>query len=289
MKFLKYNNMPIHLRWELYPVAHEGKKAHYGGSFYEEVEWWKHPREVDRVSEMKHMIPEMVFLTAVRENNKSLWYRSFPFHFGMYSMIGFLGLLCLGAVMQMVGLEVTAGDGLGGAVYYVTAAAGFFGMVLGVLGALGLFHRRLFDDNLKDFTRPQDIFNLLFLMSAFVLLLLSGIANPSFDGLRGYVYSVITFNLSYMPNNPVVAAAVVLSSLVVAYIPLTHMSHFVVKYFTYHKIRWDDEPNLRGGAYEKKIGEVLQYPVTWGANHINPKGEKKTWADVATEEIEEGV
>ena len=27
-----------------------------------------------------------------------------------------------------------------------------------------------------------------------------------------------------------------------AYIPLTHMSHFVGKYFTYHAVRWDDAP-----------------------------------------------
>ena len=30
---------PAHLRWELYPVAHEKDRARYGGSYFEEVDW----------------------------------------------------------------------------------------------------------------------------------------------------------------------------------------------------------------------------------------------------------
>ncbi len=32
--------MPIHLRWELYPVPHEAGKAEYGGGYLEETSWW---------------------------------------------------------------------------------------------------------------------------------------------------------------------------------------------------------------------------------------------------------
>jgi len=65
---------------------------------------------------------------------------------------------------------------------------------------------------------------------------------------------------------------------------LTHMSHFVGKYFAYHAIRWNDTPNLRGGGEEKAIGELLSRPVSWSAAHIGADG-KKTWADVATQEM----
>jgi hypothetical protein len=68
-----------------------------------------------------------------------------------------------------------------------------------------------------------------------------------------------------------------------AYIPLTHMSHFFVKWFTWDKIRWDDEPNVKGGRIEKMVEQALMYPVSWSADHIRGNG-KKTWADVATEE-----
>ena len=41
----------MHVRWELYPVPHEAQKAHYGGSYLEESEWWKKPREVSLLGE----------------------------------------------------------------------------------------------------------------------------------------------------------------------------------------------------------------------------------------------
>ena len=45
-RFLMWSRMPMHVRWELYPVAHEGSRAHYGGSYLEDVGWWNKPREV---------------------------------------------------------------------------------------------------------------------------------------------------------------------------------------------------------------------------------------------------
>lgn len=285
-KFLKYKNMPMHLRWELYPVAHEGHKAHYGGSYFEELDWWEKERTVDMGSEMRHMLPEMLFLVAVKEHNAKLWLRTFPFHFGMYCLIGFLCLMIGGAIAGLAGLDLSSG-GIGTAYGTLLAVTGFAGAGLGIIGALGLLARRL-GDELRDFSKPSDIFNLVFLMSVFVLIIAAGATDPYFTELRQYVQSVIAFDLSYAPQNPAAIGAVALASLVVAYIPLTHMSHFIAKYFTYHNIRWDDEPNIPGrDTMGDKIAEVLQYEVTWAADHINPHGEKKTWADVATETPEE--
>ena len=98
VRFYKIQTMPVHIRWELYPLPHEAKKAHYGGSYFEEVNWWEKPREVSLIGELKGMIPEMIFIKALWENNRPLWYRSFPFHFGLYLLIGWAGLLVVGAV-----------------------------------------------------------------------------------------------------------------------------------------------------------------------------------------------
>ena len=87
--------MPIHVRWELYPVAHEAKKAHYGGSYLEESEWWTKKREVSLFGELKVMVPEILFLVAVKEHNSKLWSRTFPFHFGLYMVIGCTVLMML--------------------------------------------------------------------------------------------------------------------------------------------------------------------------------------------------
>ena len=51
VKVVKVARMPMHLRWELYPVPHEiGHK--YGGSYYEELDWWTHPRRTNRVRDI---------------------------------------------------------------------------------------------------------------------------------------------------------------------------------------------------------------------------------------------
>ena len=50
--------------------------------------------------------------------------------------------------------------------------------------------------------------------------------------------------------------------------PFTRMMHYVAKYFTYHKVRWDDEPNKPGSQLEKKLQSLLDQPVGWAAPHI---------------------
>lgn len=288
-KIYKINSMPVHIRWELYPVPHEGKRAHYGGSYYEEVDWWDKPREVSLIGEMKGMISEMLFIKALWENNRPLWYRSFPFHFGLYFLIGWAGLLVVGAIAQIAGMTVAADSSsiLGAGLHYLTMLAGAVGLILATIGAAALLHRRLTDEELDGYTSFSHIFNLTFFLVGLLVALFAHLtADPTYSLARGYVQSLLTFNLVASVESPAVAMEFALFSLLMAYVPLTHMSHFVAKYFFYHKIRWDDEPNLVGSKMEKQIQEALNYPVSWAAPHIKGDG-KKTWADVATEEVDD--
>ncbi|UCD57461.1 MAG: respiratory nitrate reductase subunit gamma [Candidatus Hydrogenedentota bacterium] len=278
--------MPVHLRWELYPVAHEGKRAHYGGSYFEELDWWTKPRKFSLIGELKGMVPEMLFMKALWENNRPLWYRSFPFHFGLYCLIGWAALLIVGAVAQVAGIQVGSGSGLGGAIHYLTILAGAFGLVLSNIGAIALLHRRLTDEEVDGYTSPAHIFNLLFFLVALLTGFLAYIlADQTFSIARGYVYSLITFKIVAPVGSSAVAAEFVLFSLLMAYVPLTHMSHFFTKFFFYHRIRWDDKPNFKGSKLEKRITEALGYPVRWSASHLKADG-MKYWADIATEEVE---
>ena len=64
-RIVKYIKTPIHVRWELYPVAHEaGERAEYGGSYLEDVNWWKKERKGSMANELKVMIPEILLLIA---------------------------------------------------------------------------------------------------------------------------------------------------------------------------------------------------------------------------------
>lgn len=287
-RIYKINSMPLHIRWELYPVPHEGKRARYGGSYFEEVDWWDKPREVSLIGELKAMIPEMLFIKTLWEHNRPLWYRSFPFHFGLYCLIGWAGLLVVGSVAEIAGVSVGAGTGsfIGASIHYLTILAGAGGLILAAIGAAALLHRRLTDEDLEDYTAASHIFNLGFFLAALLVGLYAFVLrDQDFSLARGYVQALLTFKVADPVGSRAVAAEFALFSLLMAYVPLTHMSHFIAKYFFYHKIRWDDEPNLPGSKMEKQITEVLGYPVSWAAPHVNADG-KKTWADIATEEVE---
>jgi len=65
------------------------------------------------------------------------------------------------------------------------------------------------------------------------------------------------------------------------YYPFTHMTHLFGKYFTYHWIRWEDSPNVRGGKIEKAVSSSLGFRQNWSAPHIKTGG---TWAEAATDE-----
>ena len=97
-RFIRLSRLPVHLRWEVYPVPHEKGKGKYGGSYLEEYEWWTKPRESSLVGELKVMLPEILLLKGVWENNRRHWFRSFPFHFGLYLLAGLIVLLLAGGI-----------------------------------------------------------------------------------------------------------------------------------------------------------------------------------------------
>jgi nitrate reductase gamma subunit len=287
-RFIMWSRLPMHLRWELYPVAHEASRAHYGGSYLEETDWWMKPREKSMVGELKAMIPEIVFLVALKEHNRKLWVRSFPFHFGLYLAALWAFLMGMHGFLAAVAPALLAGVA-GTLLRYAIVASGAAGMVLAIFGAVGLLHRRLSDPELRDFTAPADIFNLLFFIAVFGLTLVTFFTvDRDFSKIRFLVHNLVTFKMEALPGsgleNLLPQASLILLGLLMAYIPLTHMSHFVGKYFAYHAIRWNDAPNLRGGKQEAGIQKLLAQPINWSAPHIRGDG-KKTWVDAATEEV----
>ncbi|NOY69753.1 MAG: nitrate reductase [Deltaproteobacteria bacterium] len=278
-KITDYLKKPLHVRWELYPVAHEGKKTSYGGGYLEETDWWDKPRPKSRLGELKVMIPEILFLKAVWENNRKLWYASFPFHFGLYLCTMFMALLGFASIGMLLGLS--KGSLILSVVFAITNLCGPAGFILSIAGAAGLFYKRLTDPTLKDYSTFEHFFNLgLFIVTMTFALLTWLLVDPNFNVSRQFATNLISFNLVPIGSS-LLSIQMVLIAILLAYIPLTHMSHFFMKYFLYHDIRWGDAPNIDSPSTNAKIGIVLNYPVTWAAPHIAGHG-KSTWAEVAT-------
>ena len=347
-RIVQYARTPIHLRWELYPVPHEEpSRAAHGGSYFEDRDWWTKPRRFSLTGELRVMIPEMLFLKGLWEFNRRLWYSSFPFHFGLYLAITSAVLVAISATLGVFAPAVTSGGfglfltavyrwaGLVGAILTVVGAAallfrrtrneelknyttaadifnllffivtfavllpqvvaggagtvlnslhditGWLGVGLLIAGALALLLRRLTDKRLRPYTTPGDIFNLLFFTFTFGILVAAyWTSGGAFPGALAFTRGLLTFDAHLrLPGLFVVGLAS--GALLAAYIPFTHMSHFIAKYFTYHAVRWDDRPNLRGGSLESTIAEYLTYRPTWKAAHVGADG-KKSWAEIVT-------
>jgi nitrate reductase gamma subunit len=281
-------SLPVHVRWEIYPVQHEtAAKAAYGGSYMEEVNWWEKKQEKSLLNEVRYMVPEILFIRGLWKENRGLWWVSFPFHFGLYLMITTFVLLVAHTGFTLGGSAVfAAGSALRSLLDGLVAVMGWGGLLLGTIGSLGLLFRRWTDRELRDYSSPADYFNLLFILLFFLSALVSGLSgDPLLEGAKAYTLGLLTGGRSpapYLPGqNAPGVVAIITASLLVAYIPLTHMAHMFMKYFLYHDVKWDDAPNRRGGRIEKAVRKNLDLKPTWGAKHIGADGQK-SWLDIAS-------
>lgn len=279
---IKISRMPLHLRWDLYPIPHEKGKEHYGGSYFEEVDWWTKKPKFSLMSEIKEMGKEIFFIQSLYRNNRTLWAFSMPFHLGLYILILFFVLLVGGALLEIAGMNIvsTSTDFIPRYLSVFTQRADIYGSILGAIGALGLLLSRIFKKELRSFSVRSDYFNLLLLLAIFInsfVVLLTIDRDCSIQ--RAFVGQLITFG-PIPPVPTAMAIQMILTSIFFLYLPFTHMTHFVGKYFTYHKVRWEDHPNIRGGKIEEAVSKALGYKLNWSAPHIKAGA---TWAESATD------
>ncbi len=286
VKMIRIARMPVHLRWDLYPIPHERGKGHYGGSYFEEIDWWTKPRDFALMAELTEMAKEIILVKGVYRHNRPLWYFSFPFHFGLYCLVGFTVVLVVGAIMQAAGVTVAAnaGNGFAVLVHYATVVLGYAGWILSLIGGVGVLLKRMTNRDMRAATVRGDYLNLVFLLAVFVTGLLSlTTVEQSLAIWRGFVGSLITFQAAG-PLPTMLSVHLWLVVILLLYFPFTHMTHMVGKYFTYHTVRWEDEPNIRDGHIERAVQKALGYKINWSAPHIKSGS---TWAEAATSTEEE--
>lgn len=282
LRAIKLARMPLHLRWDLYPIPHEKAKARYGGSYFEELDWWTKSTEVSRWAELKEMAKEIFFIQSMYHNNRSLWAFSFPFHAGLYLLVGYVLLVFAGAGLGLLGIAVSPDStvSIGKLVYVLTLVLGVGGSFIAIFGAAGLFVSRLTKDDLRKTSVWTDYANLLLLLAVFLTgILMWATVDPGFQLTRGFAANLISFRP--VRSLPAMARAhYFLGAVFLLWLPFTHMTHFVGKYFTYHKVRWEDKPNIAASKLEAAVVKALGYRIIWNAPHIKSGG---TWAQAATD------
>ena len=288
LKFLKYQTMPTHLRWELYPLAGE-KKRPYGGSYLEEPDWTDKPHEEKSfLGEMEFMGKEILYFKQYLQSNRSLWFIVFPFHVGLYIFVAFVGLLIIGALTMVGDITVSAESSnvWGKLVHYITLISGISAFILGTIGCSALFIKKIVDPTMSPYTRRIEYLNIFFVLAVFFTGFLSWVVvDITFESTRAYMYGLITFGK--MENIPtLVTVHTMLLAVLVAYFPFTNMMHFIMKHFTFNAVRWNDEPNRRGSKLERSIVSLLEHRINWAAPHTQTINR---WSDVAKSESESGI
>jgi len=270
LRVLQYSRTPVHLRWELYPVPGEGgRRAAYGGSYFESSDWWTKPRKKHLVNEVVVMLKEIFLLHGIWKQNRRLWWRSYPFHVGLYLLVATCFLAAVGALTAPYPLTIF--------VFILTRICLWAGLSLTLIGSLGLAWLRATDKDLRVYTVPSDLMNLAGFALASLLILAGGLSS-AMPPLRVVVGGLLMLRTDlHLPL--CVSAGVIVGAAMVGYIPYTHMAHFIAKYFTYHAVRWDDA--AKNKAIEAGIARNLALRPTWSAAHIGADG-KRSWAEIAT-------
>jgi len=270
-KFYQFRNMPLNLRWEVYPVPHETEeKRGYGGSYMESVDWSGKPRTASFWPELVEMGSEIFLLKRVRQHNPyGLWPLSLALHWGIYLLLIWIGLLFASYFLP--------------ALVNLSVVLGIVAFVLGAVGSLGLIVKRATNRHLSPSTAPVDYFNLAFLAAIFGLGLVSWLMDPLFLGHQTYIHSLLVFRPVSAPL--VTISLFLLLQIFAVYMPLSKLIHYLMKHFTFTEVLWDDEFKTKGSLVDQQIERQLSYRPTWAAPHFVVG---RSWLEEAQEAALEG-
>jgi nitrate reductase gamma subunit len=250
----RYSRMPLHLRWDLHPLPGEDTSR-------------TKDREVPgrlsaALAEIRFALREGLLFEQCFKSNRGLWYVSYPFHLGVFASILWVVLVALWAILEPPEwwpVRAIAG---------VAVISGGAGFILGTVGGIGLLMKRLFDPNLRLYTAPREYANLGVLLVVFLFGFATWTTSDiDFSLSRQYARSLITVSAPPSAGSLFWATTIVFS-IFLASLPFASMRHGIAKFFTYHQVRWDDEPNLRGSEMEGRIERLMTNPLTWSAPHI---------------------
>jgi nitrate reductase gamma subunit len=265
--------LPAHLRWELAPVPHDRAGSSYGGSYFEDPDWWIKPRERSIIYELIYMMKEIFLLHTVWKGHRRLWPFSMALHGGIYCL--FFMALCLAAAAAVDAAGFSAAAVL---LEGLAVVLGTIGYLFGFAGSLALLALRTARRDLRSYSGTTAYLNLTILLALFA----TGVTSLAADGdlvpqIRDFIEAVFRADshISLSRSGALHIGAVLFF---LAVLPFTSMRHFAAKFFTFHSVLWDDSP--QDAAAEGNIKKLLGQTVRWSAPHVGSDG-VKNWIDIA--------
>jgi nitrate reductase gamma subunit len=284
LKLKKYLSLPLHLRAEVYPEIPGAPGRAEEKSIYESTDWWLKPHGPNNwARRIWFLFSDYFLLREYFARNKGYWIFLYPWHIGFITIITFHICAFFSALLSLLGVPVAYGSPsvLGNIIYLLTLVIGAISFIAGLFGSIGMLIKRLIDRELRMWATPQNYFTYVFLLAVF----LSGFwswyfFDPTFSGYTQFWKGLLTFR----PVDVELATGlhIFLFAMLLFYLPFTRSLHYITRIFGFLLIRWDDKPNVQGGALEKKIEELLSLPVRWNGPHIQPG---RTWREVASDTV----
>lgn len=169
-------------------------------------------------AQLAEIIKEVVSLHSLFLHKRKMWCPSLLMHWGIYLMVFWFLLLLAG--------------------FPHASYVGMIGGVAAVIGTVMLLTYRLLDDGLRSISSFTEYFNL----SIILAISASGLATGFFAQvqiLRDYVFSLMVFT-PRVPTSSALLIDLALIQFFCIYLPFSRLTHFVAKYFTYHKVKWGE-------------------------------------------------
>jgi nitrate reductase gamma subunit len=247
-RIVRIATMPVHVRWELYPMPGNA------------------------VEKTRTMLSEILLLKGVYEHHRALWLWSWLFHSSLYLLIGAAGLSLVASISPY------ARGGIALLIAIVSAAA----FACGTVGTAALIIMRLASPRMRSYASFAALFNVVLLLAIFSTGLAHLILQPSAASVMIAASRSLLLQQPAPPLHAVAAVHLCLMAFFAAYFPFTQMAHAVLKYFTYHSVRWDDRPADSMPDLANRMKQYLAFPVSWSAQHIRDGKTEARWTEVVT-------
>jgi len=227
-KMVHYLKMPLHLRWELYPLGFK-EKLKFFMEYFTFSEYFK--------------------------RKKTYWVFLYPWHIGFMALILFHFLCCLSCLL-----------GSGEVFFSITTSVAVISFLSGLFGAIGLFIKRLKDSDLRPYTTFKEFFTYLFTLLLFSSGLFVVFLDPFFREYRHFWDGLLNFDFINVSKG--LTFHIIIFSLFLIYLPFTRSVHYLTKILGFFLIRWDNKPNRKGGKIEKLMEKELQRRISWSGSQI---------------------
>ncbi len=277
IKIVRYLRLPIHLRWELYPVIHE-ENYYYGGSYFEYINWWTKKRQRSLLRSLIYLMREYLYMGSYLKSNVYYWLFLYLSHISYILLIVLQAIIILSSLLKTIGIDTS--------LYGLAEFVGPVCFITGIAGNMGLLIFRIVKDELRLYTSTFMYLGYIF----HLILCLSGLAmwlhddNP-FLQYENFWKGLFTF--SPVGITPLLTCFIILINLHLIYLPFTRAIHYITRLFAFFMIRWDDKPNIKGSELEKRLLNAFEQKVTWSAPHIY--SEKKWNEQLTMENVKENL